>query len=164
MDYIIYKITNLDDGKCYIGSTTLSLKQRIGLHKSNSKAERKCSCHYFNWENIAEEVVDVPCVVIDDRYIREQYCKDNSPNCVNKYNPYKTEEEAREQKAEYNKQHHQDNKEQHKQTNKNWYSINKEEHNKKQLEKTTCECGCILSKSAMYRHKKSNKHINFINK
>ena len=52
------------------------------------------------------------------------------------------------------KQYYVDNKEQKKQ----YYVDNKEQ--KKQ--KITCECGCVVSRCNLPRHRRSNKHIKFI--
>jgi hypothetical protein len=39
-----------------------------------------------------------------------------------------------------------------------WYQENKEKHLNKMKEKMQCECGCIVTRSHLARHKKSNIH------
>ena len=209
MDYIIYKITNLDDGKPYVGSTTKTLKERIAKHKRDANYGRKngcglCACHYFNWDNVKVEKLETPDIVIDDRLIREKYHWMNTPNCVNKNSPIRTEEETRERKkqkyqndkeailekgkqyrqdnreaiserkkqyrqnnkeaiSKQKKQYHQDNKEAISERDRQKYQNNKEAILEQKKQKITCECGSIVRKSDLARHKKSNKHQNFSN-
>lgn len=77
-------------------------------------------------------------------------------------------------RKEYKKQYYQDNKEHIKKyqqeyrdnnkelinsKKKEYRDNNKEEIDKKKAEKITCECGCIVSKQQIARHKKTQKHI-----
>lgn len=46
---------------------------------------------------------------------------------------------------------------------KEYYTSNEEfkkRHLEKMKEMITCECGCVTARSHIYRHKKSQKHIN----
>jgi|AntAceMinimDraft_5_1070358.scaffolds.fasta_scaffold75865_2 hypothetical protein len=75
------------------------------------------------------------------------------------------------------KQYNENNKEKIKETNKTKYVANKDllikyqsEYRKinlkkikeKQKEKITCKCGCVITKSNLNQHEKSNKHINLM--
>tara|TARA_R110000765_G_scaffold173021_1_gene277898 strand:+ start:221 stop:463 length:243 start_codon:yes stop_codon:yes gene_type:complete len=62
-------------------------------------------------------------------------------------------------RKEYKKQYYQDNKEDIKKYQQEYRDNNKEEIDKKKAEKITCECGCIVSKQQIARHKKTQKHI-----
>jgi hypothetical protein len=65
-----------------------------------------------------------------------------------------------EQKKEYYKK----NKSIINEQTKQWYEKNKDECNKKALQKVTCECGCVVAKAALSKHRKTKKHINFMEK
>ena len=43
-----------------------------------------------------------------------------------------------------------------------YYQNSKERINARRREKTTCFCGSVVCKDAIYRHKKSQQHINSI--
>lgn len=61
---IIYKVTNLVNGKCYIGKTTKTLDQRIERHLLDAKSKRynsyihgairKYGIENFEWEVLCE--------------------------------------------------------------------------------------------------------------
>jgi hypothetical protein len=75
-------------------------------------------------------------------------------------------EEILKQKKEYYEAHKEESKqyrEAHKEEilkqNKERYKANKEEILKKMSEKITCECGTVISKCKLARHKKSKRHI-----
>jgi hypothetical protein len=71
----------------------------------------------------------------------------------------KYQEEHREERNEYNKKYREKKKEELKQKHKKWYENNKEKLN----EKITCECGAIVRKYYIARHRESLKHISFFN-
>jgi len=77
-------------------------------------------------------------------------------------------------RKEYKKQYYQDNKEHIKNTQQIYRDLNREEINKKKkeyrdnnkeeisrkkAEKITCECGTIISKQRLARHRRTQKHI-----
>jgi len=83
-------------------------------------------------------------------------------------------EEVKQYKKEYNKQHKEEIKQKRKEYNeqnkeiinekqKKYYEHNKEEIKEKLKEKYTCECGSCINVGEKLRHKRSQKHINFIN-
>lgn len=57
---IIYKITNLNNNKCYIGKTTKELKTRIKQHKNNSKFKNTEFYKDFkdNYKNFKIEIIE----------------------------------------------------------------------------------------------------------
>lgn len=61
------------------------------------------------------------------------------------------------------KDYYENNKEKIKEQTNEYRQKNKEIINEKQNEKITCECGIIINKSSIYRHKKTKKHIKFMN-
>ena len=141
MCYRIYKIINLDDEKCYIGSTTKSLKQRIRRHIiSSNGGYNKCSCKNFNWDNIKVEELE-KSIHIENRFKSERYFIENTENCVNIVIPYKTTEE-RIQEAKIK-------------------SHNKYKNHRKpyMLEKIQCECGDVVCRASFNRHVSSLLHL-----
>lgn len=65
--------------------------------------------------------------------------------------------------TEYKKKYNEDNKEHQKEYFKKRYEQNKEQIQKRRKEKITCECGSITVRAAVSVHKKSKKHIEFMN-
>ena len=109
--------------------------------------------------------------LIDARIREEALRKEYNAN-MNSIKCHTTDEEKKQQKKEWMKEWHENNKNETKEYLKEWYENNKEkqkeyrENNKeKQKEyankKFTCVCGCEFSKSALSSHKKSQKHQNF---
>ena len=51
-----------------------------------------------------------------------------------------------------------------KEKNKQYREKNKEKIKTQRSQKVTCECGCVVAKGALYKHRKSKKHINLMEK
>ena len=165
----------------YFGSTTLDLSKRKTQHKTSS---RKCSSSilFEKYDDVRIELVEkCPCNDKQELIKYEGYYIRNFP-CLNKKIPDRT-------RQEYNKEYSDNNKERRKEYCKNnkdkiaekwkeYYEKNKEQiaerkkeyvkKNKEQIAerkkaynkiKVTCECGCIIRKGDLARHKKSNKHL-----
>ena len=77
------------------------------------------------------------------------------------------EDENKEQKKEYGKKYYIQNKEQIKEQEKKYREEHKEKIKEREKEyyiqnnkeKIKCECGSIVNKSSLIRHKKTKKHI-----
>tara|TARA_R110002096_G_scaffold264191_1_gene457731 strand:- start:43 stop:522 length:480 start_codon:yes stop_codon:yes gene_type:complete len=142
----IYKLTNTTTNQIYVGSTTRDLKTRYREHLSRykTKTNRIKSYLLFNdTDNVIIELLEnVNCKNKKELHDRELHYI-QSLECINKYNPTR------------------DNKQYYQETKKALinYHNNKEEINKKRLEKITCECGAIVSKAGLGRHKKTIQHI-----
>ena len=183
----IYKIYDNTNGNVYYGSTIETLSKRIAKHRYdhkkwiNNEVNKKCSSSIILINNdysyyIVEEVEyenkwELRC--------RERYYIENNI-CVNKQIPNRN-------KQEYN----QDNKDKINLLMKNWKEDNKEylksymkdydnkrnstEERKLQLKENAknnyiknkefikCECGYDILKQSLLRHKKTKKHITYIN-
>ena len=85
---------------------------------------------------------------------RKEYCKKNSKEY------YKTNKEKL---SIRNKEHYKTNREERIEKQKKYRETNKEEIREKAKVKITCECGTILAKGNLPHHRKTKKHINFIN-
>lgn len=60
------------------------------------------------------------------------------------------------------KQYESDNKDKIKERKKQYSIDNKEKIKKKNKEKLTCDCGCIINRYNLTRHKKTKKHLDLI--
>ena len=141
--------------QCYIGSTT-NLKRRKREHKKalNDKTKNKNKLYTFikknkGFDNFFFEILQDEIEFNNKnelRIIERFHIEDISIKLtLNTEIPSRTVKEYR---KEYSKIYRQKNKD----------IIN----NKKNI-KIICECGTIASKSNISQHKKSKKHINFIN-
>lgn len=140
---VVYRITNLDDGKSYIGSTTQSIKQRLEGHRY----DKNSIIYNFNFSNINSEVLfdekisnNEQLLMIEQEYIDLEFQK-QGPKCVNRHRTYRSEEQRKIQKLILNR-------EQYKKT-------------KYQLEPVYCEyCNMfITNKYKMKQHKLSKTHL-----
>jgi hypothetical protein len=138
----IYKLTCDDQELIYYGSTKTSLFERLSKHKYewNNCYGKNSSCVLFDIGNV--EIHEVEKVENKEKLKqREDYYISNFP-CVNI-------------KYAYNGKNKKERKH-------NYYIRHKASINLKQAEKITCECGSIVRKSDIARHKNSKKHRNYI--
>ena len=155
---IIYLIKHKTDDtkKVYVGST-INLKQRIWQHKSSCNNEKRKDYNLKIYQYIREnggfkmyEFIILECYVCNfkhELYDREDNYIKNYPNNLNSQRAYLTDEEHKKIKNE------KDNK---------YRENNKDIINEQRKEKITCECGTIVRKTDIARHRKSLKHIAFI--
>tara|TARA_R110000796_G_scaffold242060_1_gene363985 strand:+ start:373 stop:927 length:555 start_codon:yes stop_codon:yes gene_type:complete len=167
----IYKIVCNITNETYYGSTIKTLEERLRLHKYDKHCMSREIINGGNYEIIL--IKNYPC---KSQYELEEeegkYIRDNE--CINKKIPHRTNKEYyednknkinkqvkkwgennKEKVNEYKKKYRENNKEKIKE----WRDNNKEEINKKQKEKITCECGSIINRNHLARHKKTIKHI-----
>jgi hypothetical protein len=159
-------------GKCmskllykYAEENGLSLTEDIRI-------ELVCECPCDNKEQLDK---------IEGEYIR-QFKSEYGEKCVNKYITGRTKQEYnnenRDKIKEYKKEYYENNKDKLSQKNKEYYEVNKSklleykkeyyENNKEKIqeykkEKIVCECGSIINRVELSKHKKSRKHIIRIN-
>ncbi len=87
----------------------------------------------------------------------KEYYKKNKELIAEKGKEYY--ENNKEAIAERSKKYRENNKETTKEYNKEYRENNKELIAEKGKEKVTCECGCIIRKYDLARHKKTNNHL-----
>jgi len=171
--YMLEPIVQYEAGDVYYGSTTQPLYKRLFQHKQ--KRGDTNSKHLFEkyGNNIKIVLVKAfPCNSKQELFAEEgKYIRENK--CVNRciagrsqaeyYQDHK--EEIKAYKTEYYQEHkeekkasYQKHKEEIKQTNKEYHQEHKAERN----QKITCECGCIVIKRDLNRHKRSKKHIQLL--
>ena len=143
-----------DNWNCYVGHTTMTLKERMECH--NTPSNTASSKQLMSNNPIIELLEDYPCNNKREAEHREQYWMDQYPNRVNFQNA------IQDRKAMY--------KTYYKTTGKTWYMANKDRLIRMGVDKTkakgpyTCECGTVItyaSTSSINRHKQSKKHINY---
>jgi len=160
----IYKIVCNKTGLIYIGSTCEKyISKRLQHHLGNYKHWLKNNIHYMssfeifkNGDYEIQLIENVNCNDIYQLKNRERYHIENN-DCVNINIPNRTEKERantpeyKQKRAVLNKIH-----------NKKYYEENKEKINNFRKEKVKCECGCLVTRKNLERHKKTEKHINLI--
>jgi hypothetical protein len=181
----IYKIYDNTNGNIYYGSTIQNLSCRIASHRRNykdyllGKREGEQASYLIIKNNdfsycVVEEVI---CENKWELHNRERFWIENN-ECINKAIPNQTQKEWYEKNKEIIKEkqkiYNENNKEKRNEYAKKWYENNKEkrreyenkwyENNKEKLkENIICDCGCEVMKCNLTRHKKSKKHLLYLN-
>tara|TARA_R110000796_G_C14302875_1_gene405500 strand:- start:46 stop:549 length:504 start_codon:yes stop_codon:yes gene_type:complete len=156
---IIYKICCLDTNikEIYIGST-INFRCRKGVHKYDCRNNKQTKLYnfirdnggWFNWTMI--EIEKYNCNDKRELLKRENEVMNELSASLNCYQAHRTLEEKKLYQNTYNEINY-----------KIHYQKNKEEYSEKSKQKVLCECGKLLSKGSMFRHIKTQKHINKIN-
>jgi len=131
----IYKIVCNITGEVYYGSTIDTLNRRLTKHKQSRKS---CSSRNIIERGDYEMILikNYPCNNVYELEEEESnYIRNNT--CINVVIPNRTQ-----------KEYYEDNKK------KILEKIKKYE-----AEKITCECGAIITRGAILRHRKTMKHI-----
>ena len=145
----IYKISNPSTDKIYIGSTTMTLFNRMSRHRNN----KNCSSYELaRLENSKIEPLETfPYETYEKMREREQYYLNlNGGSCVNKnkaYNVFRTNKE----KYKY---YYENNKEGARQRMRRYLS--------KCNTIISCECGGHYNQIRKNAHNKTKRHINFL--
>ena len=152
---IIYKIVckdvNIKD--CYVGSTT-DFTRRKQKHKTNLHNKPELYVYNFinqngGWENW--EMIEIEKYNALDKLgalKKERYWLETLKATLNKKIPSRTNQE-------YKKEWKEKNKEKIQEQDKIYREKNKDTN-------ITCECGCIVKKQHIARHKKTPKHEELI--
>lgn len=159
MDSKIYKLTDLTNNHCYIGSTIQTLHKRLSGHVTDARKYKEgygCGSQYIiKNQNYKIELLEAyPCECLEDLHKREQYYIDNHTNngevVVNKIKSYISPEQIKENRQlSYHK---------HRET----ILQKKREYDKLYI---NCPCGSGYSMSHRSRHldtkKCKNYHLNY---
>lgn len=188
----IYKIWSPSHPEdIYIGSTTQALACRMAQHRRNYKRFQNGKFPYTTSFKILEcgyakiELIEkVECKCKEELTAKEGYYI-RTLDCVNKQIPGRTRTEYNKQYYESNKEkiaqrvkeyrednkekiaqrkkkYHEANKEKIAQRKKEYREANKEKIKDRQAEKITCGCGSVIARGGLARHKKSKKHIEYL--
>jgi hypothetical protein len=157
---LIYKLVKKDDYdnvNVYVGSTT-DFTRRKNQHKRSCNNEKHEEYNAKKYQYIREnsgwnewlmvEIEKYPCNDGNESRTREEYWRSHFNAQLNAKRAYTTVEQKKEQQKEYNKEYNKEYREQH-----------KEKISEQKKEQITCECGCILTKDGLGRHRKSQKHL-----
>lgn len=122
----VYSITSMKGNKVYIGSTVSNITQRKAshIHRSHNCTSNILFDEYGS-ENCIFTVLE-ECT-LEQRFERERFYIENTPDAVNKYIPSRT-------KKEYGLEWRKNNKQQCNNKSLEWYNKNKEEYNRKRRE------------------------------
>jgi len=168
----IYKITNDYNNDVYVGSTCDLLTKRFSGHKSNLLTEEKKDRPLYKLMNkIGFERFRIE--LIEDYSCKDKYeLRQREGHFIREIGTLNKRIEGR-TKQEYQ----QDNKEHFREYHKQWKEVDKEKNKEKYQEqykiyndkkkeyyneKITCDCGGLISRKHIQRHKKTNKHINIM--
>ena len=174
----IYRIVCLDTGKYYYGSTTKSIEERLKTHESKYKCYLNDKDSYVssfeilkNNNYVIELVEEYSCdskrelEQQEDIYIKE--CM-NDALCVNKQRAYTNDKEKKECKNENSKKYYIKNRVKKIEYMKEYSKMYNIKHRDKYLEykseKIECECGSIVRRGGISRHRKTKKHLKLLNK
>ena len=143
----IYKIWDNDDPSLvYYGSTIQQVSIRMGKHRDSSNScISKIIIDRNNYQYATLEKVEY-----EDKFElrnRERWWVENNV-CINKQVPNRTQ-----------KEYYMANKEKFTEYAKQYNMTNKEKIAEQQKQKVTCECGCIVTKRYLTRHKKTKNHL-----
>lgn len=170
----IYKIESLIGNCVYYGSTTLALCQRMVGHRSNYKKDGVISSkHVLKYPDACIYLVEeYPCDNKEQLKQREgYYIKHN--DCVNRYIAGRTRKEWASDNKHHLKTYYNENqnnileyKQKYYQTNKTIIDakskIRRNKHKSFYDRKVLCECGAIVTKYGINRHKKTTAHNNYL--
>lgn len=124
----IYRIFSTKGDKIYVGSTIQELHQRMCRHRAEFK-EKKGYMSRLLFDEYGVEFCHIELienVEQDQRLVRERFHIENTPNCVNKRMPIRTDDEK------------EDSKEKDKERKKAW-AVAKKEEDPEAFNKRACE-------------------------
>ena len=158
----IYKIKGGDE--CYIGSTTYTESHRYSAHKSNYKY----TCRYsttvsilfekYGVENCSIEIIELfPCNNKKTLLEREAYWIENTV-CVNKLRPIISDEQREAERFIQNKEYRELHRNELNERSLQYRKDNVDSIEQKQSEKMECECGKMVRRDYLKKHKKTQKH------
>ena len=160
----IYKIYNTINDDLYIGSTTLKLCERMRDHRSRHRAQAYTHLLYKAFaehgiDNFYIELIEkCPCNDKDEAHKKEGEWIRNLKPSLNKALPGRTKKEYHEHYKTYfsqlQKEYYKTNKEHILEASKDRYQVIKEDR----LQKVQCECGCVINRSSLLKHRKTKKH------
>lgn len=112
----IYKITSIHTEDVYVGKTTKAkLSQRLAEHVLDYKRHLEGNGNYVSSSKIIELgdydillLESFACNSKDELKVKERYWYDNTPNCINKNVPNRTDKESNKNWEKNNKEHRQE--------------------------------------------------------
>ena len=174
---VIYKIccNDLNITDIYIGHTCNLVKRR-NKHNNCCNNENgkyynlkvyQCIRENGGWDNWSVIEIDkCPCLDFEEASKIERYYIETLNATLNMVIPSRTKKEWYENNKEIliekAKDYRKNIKDIINERTKQYYYANKDKILETHKEKTTCECGCIITNGALIKHKKSQKHIKLV--
>jgi hypothetical protein len=183
---VVYKLC-CDDPEItdiYVGSTC-NFKVRKHQHKTacNNQNGKEYNRHVYKfirenggWDNWSMILIKKYPNVVDtyELHKKERKWLKKLKGTLNKQIPSRTREQWYNDNDEVIKQYYKKNKEKFKQyyeTNKDMIRKQKQQYRKDNIEqikaykneKIECECGCLISRNHLSRHRTTKKHVELIN-
>ena len=179
MSGVIYKITT--GNEIYVGSSN-NFKRRQKDHEGNIYNENDSKYNLKLYKTIRANNCEWEMTIYEDNLSmsKDELCKYEEEirlllgATLNSQRAYRTKEQLKEESAKRHKLFYDKNKEQIKEKEKIRYdnnkehilknvkiyrAANKEKLNEKIKEKIKCECGSIVNRYEIARHRRTNKHI-----
>ena len=163
----IYKIYNSVDDDFYIGSSCISLANRMAKHRYSAQNEKTkhfklyCKMNDIGIDKFFIQLLEeYPCDNIEQLRKREgEYIQELKP-VLNTQIAGRTLQEWRkdnvEKKRAYDKERRAILSDELKEYRKKYYTNNREDW----LGKVKCKCGMVICKSSLARHQKRQVHLN----
>ena len=153
----IYKITNDYNDEIYIGSTCDTLNRRFSCHKRDFKSEQcKNRPLYKLMNEIGFERFRIE--LIEEYTCQDKYqLRQREGHFIRDLGTLNKRIEGRTHQLSI-KNYKENNKDKISEQGKEYYEKNKDKIRKQQKEKITCECGSIICKGEITKHKKTIKH------
>ena len=166
----VYKLVCNKTGEVYYGSTEVDVKIRLMGHI------REARCSKPRRHAKSKQIIDrgdycIECVEQFENLTKQElrikegeYISNN--DCINKNvagrSPQQSKEDNKEKykerKKECDKKYREENKEKVFENKKIYYEENKEKIKEHRSEKIECECGAIVCRGDIARHRRSKKH------
>ena len=176
---IIYKLCCNDPEitDMYVGSTC-NFKVRKHGHKKkcNSENQKGYNSHVYKfirdnggWDNWSMVLIKKYPNVIDNHELlkKERKWLKKLKGSLNKNIPSRTKQEYYEDNKdiiiERKRQYNEKNKDMIRKQKQQYRKHNKEQIKAYKNEKIECECGCLISRNHLSRHRTTKKHIELIN-
>ena len=167
---LIYKITT--PGWLYVGSCCdfkeREIKHRSCIKNNNYKLYQNIRENNGKWK--MEKIKDFPCENVTELRKEEDKIMLELNADLNERRAHTSVEEKKEQRKEYRQANKEQIKERDKEYKKIYREANKEKLNQKnriyyqtikdqRCEIVTCDCGCKITRGAITRHRKTQKHL-----
>ena len=164
----IYCLRSHQTDKIYIGSTTLKLCTRMAKHRCNYRKsiDGTSSKDMLCYDDCYIELLELyPCnSKIELRKKEGEYIR--KMDCINKNIPCRTKKEwyndNKERLLLKRAKYYNENKIKHLEKCKEYNELNKDKISKRFKQKKLCECGSNVNIYNMNRHKKTKKHLKYI--
>ena len=161
----IYQIVCNITREVYIGSTVQSLEERLLNHRQ--KGTRMCASKQIidRGDYYIELLETYPCESKTELELKETEYQKNI-NCINKQLARRSKQEYykdnKEIIVESRKVYYENNKKMLSKYHKEYRYANKELISQRRKTKVECECGSVVTKTALSLHRRTKKHLNYI--